>query len=133
MSLPQNTVLASPRAGTEESTSDPNRNETLENTIIIQDVGSSETDQYSSKKLSSFRSLGLLDRLLAVWIILAMAIGIILGNFVPNTGTALQRGEFVGVSVPIGEGLGFEMVQNSNRGIFLLSNWTTHHDVSYPM
>lgn len=32
-----------------------------------------------------------------------MAIGIILGNFVPNTGPALQRGQFVGVSIPIGE------------------------------
>lgn len=33
-----------------------------------------------------------------------MAIGIILGNFVPSTGPALQRGKFVGVSVPIGKG-----------------------------
>lgn len=49
-----------------------------------------------------FSSLGLLDRFLAVWIFLAMAIGIILGNFVPSTGPALQRGKFVGVSVPIG-------------------------------
>lgn len=49
-----------------------------------------------------FASLGLLDRFLAVWIFLAMAIGIILGNFVPSTGPALQRGKFVGVSVPIG-------------------------------
>lgn len=55
-----------------------------------------------SKKQSMFSSLGLLDRFLAVWIFLAMAIGIILGNFVPNTGPALQRGKFVGVSVPIG-------------------------------
>jgi ACR3 family arsenite transporter len=31
-----------------------------------------------------------------------MAIGIILGNFVPETGPALQKGKFVGVSVPIG-------------------------------
>ncbi|KAK9452451.1 sodium bile acid symporter family-domain-containing protein [Dipodascopsis uninucleata] len=34
-----------------------------------------------------------------------MAIGIILGNFVPNTGPALQKGKFVGVSVPIAVGL----------------------------
>jgi hypothetical protein len=53
-------------------------------------------------KHSAFKSLGILDRFLAVWIFLAMAIGIILGNFVPNTGPALQRGTFVGVSVPIG-------------------------------
>lgn len=55
------------------------------------------------KKQSAFKNLGLLDRLLAVWIFLAMAIGIILGNFVSSTGPALQRGKFVGVSVPIGE------------------------------
>ncbi|OKO93747.1 Arsenical-resistance protein Acr3 [Penicillium subrubescens] len=51
---------------------------------------------------SAFHQLGLLDRFLAIWIFLAMAIGIILGNFVPSTGPALQRGKFVGVSVPIG-------------------------------
>jgi ACR3 family arsenite transporter len=52
---------------------------------------------------SIFKGLGILDRFLAVWIFLAMAIGIILGNFVPNTAPALQKGTFVGVSVPIGE------------------------------
>lgn len=54
------------------------------------------------EKKSMFSSLGLLDRFLAVWIFLAMAIGIILGNFVPSTGPALERGKFVGVSIPIG-------------------------------
>lgn len=58
--------------------------------------------QKRGHELSAFRGLGILDRYLAVWIFLAMAIGIILGNFVPNTGPALQRGKFVGVSVPIG-------------------------------
>lgn len=54
-------------------------------------------------KTSAFKSLGWLDRFLALWIFLAMAIGIILGNFVPSTGPTLQKGKFVGVSVPIGE------------------------------
>lgn len=54
-------------------------------------------------KQSAFKKLGILDQFLALWIFLAMAIGIILGNFVPNTGPALQKGKFVGVSVPIGE------------------------------
>lgn len=31
-----------------------------------------------------------------------MAIGIILGHFIPSTGPALQKGQFVGVSLPIG-------------------------------
>ncbi|KAF7905594.1 uncharacterized protein EAF01_006115 [Botrytis porri] len=57
--------------------------------------------QADHQKTSLFKSLGWLDRLLALWIFLAMAIGILLGNFVPNVGTALQKGEFVGVSVPI--------------------------------
>lgn len=52
---------------------------------------------------SAFKALGWLDRLLALWIFLAMAFGIILGNFVPNIGPALQKGKFNNVSVPIGE------------------------------
>lgn len=54
------------------------------------------------RKTSLFKSLGWLDCLLALWIFSAMAFGIILGNFVPNTAHALQKGTFVGVSVPIG-------------------------------
>lgn len=85
-----------------------------------------------SKKQSMFSSLGLLDRFLAVWIFLAMAIGIILGNFVPSTGPALQRGKFVGVSVPIG---------TCNQLATLLQSLLTEcfscgssrHDVPYPM
>lgn len=53
-------------------------------------------------KESAFKSLGWLDRLLALWILLAMIIGVLLGNFVESVGPALQRGEFVGVSIPIG-------------------------------
>lgn len=52
---------------------------------------------------TAFKNMGFLDRFLAIWIFLAMAIGIILGNFVPSTTEALQKGKFVGVSVPIGE------------------------------
>ncbi|KAH0843776.1 Arsenite resistance protein ArsB [Fonsecaea pedrosoi] len=50
---------------------------------------------------SAFRSLGILDQFLALWIFLAMLTGILLGNFVPSTGPTLQKGEFVGVSIPI--------------------------------
>lgn len=56
-------------------------------------------------KGSAFEALGWLDRLLALWIFLAMAIGIILGNFVPGIGPALQQGKFVDVSIPIAIGL----------------------------
>ncbi|KAK1451172.1 arsenical-resistance protein [Colletotrichum cuscutae] len=54
---------------------------------------------------SVFKSLGILDRFLAVWIFLAMLIGILLGTFVPNARPALQQGKFAGVSVPIAVGL----------------------------
>jgi len=57
----------------------------------------------NASKVPAFKGLGWLDRFLALWIFLSMAIGILLGNFVPNTGPALQKGKFVGVSVPIGK------------------------------
>lgn len=67
-----------------------------------QPTADSENSRHAPKE-SAFKSLGLLDRFLAVWIFLAMAIGIILGNFVDDVGPALQKGTFVGVSIPIGE------------------------------
>jgi ACR3 family arsenite transporter len=54
------------------------------------------------KRVSAFKSLGWLDRFLAIWILLAMVLGVLLGNFVPETGPALQKGKFMDVSVPIG-------------------------------
>lgn len=71
---------------------------------VEKQVGDNALDSPQVKS-SAFKNLGLLDRFLAIWIFLAMAIGIILGNFVPSTGLALQKGKFVGVSVPIGESL----------------------------
>lgn len=57
----------------------------------------------NGREKSVFKALGWLDRFLAVWIFLAMLVGILLGNFVPETGPALEKGKFVGVSVPIGK------------------------------
>ena len=76
----------------------------LDPDIELHAPGSLSTDPHASK-VSAFKSLGLLDRFLALWIFLTMLIGIILGNFVPNIGPALQRGKFVGVSVPIGKSI----------------------------
>ena len=45
-----------------------------------------------------------------VWIILAMGIGIALGNTVDSVGPALQKGEFVGVSIPIGRSIPFSLL-----------------------
>ena len=67
------------------------------------DVEKQAPDPLPEKMQSSaFKALGWLDRLLALWILLAMIIGVLLGNFVPNTGPALEKGKFVGVSIPIG-------------------------------
>lgn len=92
--------------------------------------GSGEKDAVSAPK-----ALGWLDRFLALWILLAMATGIILGNFVPSTGPALQRGKFVGVSVPIGMHLALQTAiyvlhELSN---LLYSRWPPSHDVSDPL
>ncbi|KAI2726479.1 hypothetical protein CBS147354_4194 [Penicillium roqueforti] len=76
-------------------------------TSTAEDVEKQKTNESgrTTTKQSAFKGLGWLDRFLAVWIFLAMAIGIILGNFVESTGPALQKGKFVGVSVPIAIGL----------------------------
>lgn len=63
----------------------------------------SAAEPQGNESTSAFKALGWLDRLLAVWILLAMVIGVLLGNFVPATGPALDKGKFVGVSVPIGK------------------------------
>lgn len=61
-----------------------------------------QDEHQDSTKHSVYKSLGWLDRLLVVWILLAIIIGILLGNFVESVGPALQKGKFVNVSVPIG-------------------------------
>ncbi|KAK9477310.1 sodium bile acid symporter family-domain-containing protein [Lipomyces japonicus] len=66
---------------------------------------SQSNDDSIHEKQSMFKSLGFLDRFLALWIFLAMVVGILLGNFVPNTAEAIDKGKFVGVSVPIAVGL----------------------------
>ncbi|KAL8685551.1 MAG: hypothetical protein Q9224_005772, partial [Gallowayella concinna] len=72
----------------------PNHSDDLSSSNLEAQPSTLENEK--DAKLSAFKGLGLLDRYLAVWILLAMAIGIILGNFVPNTGPALQKGKFVG-------------------------------------
>jgi ACR3 family arsenite transporter len=57
----------------------------------------------SGQETSLVKGLSFLDRFLALWILLAMALGILLGYFVPGTQDVLNTAEFVGVSVPIGK------------------------------
>lgn len=65
--------------------------------------GDHQDNEARAAKQSVYKSLGWLDRLLALWILLAIIIGILLGNFVDGVETALQRGKFVDVSIPIGK------------------------------
>jgi len=69
------------------------------------DVEKHETGGVAQPKKSVYAGLGWLDRLLVLWILLAIIGGILLGNFVDNIGPALQKGKFVDVSVPIAVGL----------------------------
>ena len=49
--------------------------------------------------------LSFLDRFLPIWILLAMGLGLVLGRLWPDLGTALNRVQVAGVSVPIAVGL----------------------------
>lgn len=92
---------ASPLGSDENPCTDPGLNGVAPD--IEKRAGPGSIADARQTKDSAFKSLGLLDRFLALWIFLAMLIGILLGNFVENVGPALQKGKFVGVSVPIGK------------------------------
>ncbi|KAM0487171.1 hypothetical protein ACHAPX_000441 [Trichoderma viride] len=64
-------------------------------TVQTKNEEGNNNDVQPKRNFSAFASLGLLDRFLAVWIFLAMAVGIILGNFVPSMSPALEKGTFV--------------------------------------
>lgn len=51
------------------------------------------------------KEMSFLDRWLAAWILAAMAVGLLLGRFVPGLDTALDAVKIGGISVPIAMGL----------------------------
>src|SRR5699024_11870076 len=53
----------------------------------------------------AIKEMSFLDRWLAVWILLAMGIGLALGRFVPGLNTALDAMSIGGISLPIAIGL----------------------------
>lgn len=69
------------------------------------DLEKSSTVPAQAPKTSAYRALGWLDRLLALWILLAIIIGILIGNYADNASYYLNRGKFVDVSVPVAVGL----------------------------
>lgn len=97
------------------------------------DIENLQQEASAVERSSAFKNLGILDRFLAVWILLAMVIGILLGNFVPETGPALQRGQFVGVSVPIGIDSAFYGRLWTLPMLKLRSNRAAGNDVPHPL
>lgn len=77
-----------------ECSADPNATSNIEKQVL---------PEATQTKKSVYAGLGWLDRLLALWIFLAIVVGILLGNFVNGVEEALKRGKFVNVSVPIGK------------------------------
>ncbi|MFI1812358.1 ACR3 family arsenite efflux transporter [Streptomyces sp. NPDC020422] len=63
------------------------------------------TDPDTASPTALTRRLSTLDRYLAVWILLAMAVGLLLGRLVPGVSGALAAVEVGGVSLPIAVGL----------------------------
>ena len=109
MTNPLNETLTSPRQDLAGATSShPSASPSHEEIapvlagVLTDSEKQEEKNVVVAEKTSAFKNLGWLDRLLALWILLAMAIGIMLGNLVPHASSALQNGKFVGVSVPIG-------------------------------
>ena len=83
----------------------------------------------SSPSVPPLRALSFLDRFLVLWILLAMAIGILLGNLVPSTGPDLQKGRFVGVSIPIGKN--YLLFKSHYILTLCVSHWSSCHDVPH--
>ncbi|OEV19742.1 arsenic transporter, partial [Streptomyces nanshensis] len=58
-----------------------------------------------TEESSVVQRLSTLDRFLAVWILLAMALGLGLGRLIPGLNDALAKVEVGGISLPIAVGL----------------------------
>ncbi|BBY06137.1 arsenical-resistance protein [Mycobacterium noviomagense] len=75
---------------------------TMETTPI---TGTPMTDTTNVADSSAVTRLSALDRLLPIWIGVAMAAGLLLGRWAPGLNTALQRVQIDGISLPIAAGL----------------------------
>ncbi|KAJ3410663.1 hypothetical protein HDV05_003519 [Chytridiales sp. JEL 0842] len=59
----------------------------------------------NKRAATPFSQLPWLDKLLTLWILLAMILGVLLGNYVPSAAPALNSGKIADVSIPIFVGL----------------------------
>ncbi|MGW2345171.1 ACR3 family arsenite efflux transporter [Streptomyces sp. NPDC001661] len=64
-----------------------------------------DTPAATTEEASIVAKLSTLDRYLAVWILLAMGVGLGLGRLIPGMGDALSKVEIGGISLPIAIGL----------------------------
>jgi hypothetical protein len=94
---------------------------------VSEGLSSATASQHSG---SIIKRLAFLDRFLALWIFLAMVLGILLGCFVPSTEKVLNTATFVSVSVPIGTFL-FPPQDALQASADFTSRRTHRHDVSY--
>ncbi|KAF1974157.1 arsenical-resistance protein ACR3 [Bimuria novae-zelandiae CBS 107.79] len=100
-----NTIKRSVISSREETRERPFIQHDVEKGTMPATTSPSDHPDANEKILPPLKGLSFLDRFLVLWIVLAMAIGIVLGNIVDSVGPALQKGEFVGVSIPIAIGL----------------------------
>jgi arsenite transporter len=74
--------------------------------LFAEDEMPAEVDRQTSQTMTTrgslIKKLSFLDRFLALWIFLAMVLGILLGCFVPRTQDVLNTAKLIGVSAPIG-------------------------------
>ena len=68
-------------------------------------MAGSAFDPVFNPTVSPIKDLGLLDRLLPLWIVIAMAVGVAIGKVDPGLKTDLERLRLADVSLPVGIGL----------------------------
>ncbi|KAK6429650.1 arsenicals resistance, partial [Oleoguttula sp. CCFEE 5521] len=96
----RNNTHQSPEKAAIQSSCDPEKGPSSNSPTVTE--CSQAGDPKPRGKESVYKGLGWLDRLLALRILLAIIVGILIGNYVDGAEATLQEGKFVQVSVPIG-------------------------------